>query len=317
MSGARIRLALTSARVRRPDALALAIICLAAAGAALVLFRQSYYGVRVNGDSIHYIAIARGLLEGGGLLSWDGSYRGEWPPLTSVLFAVFGFGLADPHDVAGPLNAAAFGLSILVAGLWLRRRVKSGWLVLWACACVLLARPVVEMSAWAFSEPVFMLTGLLALFWADRHFENGGRSSLLLSAAFCALHCMSRYLGIATLLTVIGLLAFRRGAARRERLENAATYALISAVPLCAWIIRNYFTSGFLMRRRDTSDTPVWDWIIPTMEFISEWWTPFVPVSAGAGFAAGATAAALAVVGALTVRALVRCAPKAAGRDSS
>ena len=312
MSAARLRLALTSARgrlasrVRRPDPLTLALLCLAAAGVALILFRQSQYGVRVNGDSIHYIAIARALLEGEGLRSWDGTYRGEWPPLTSALFAVFGFGLADPKAVAGPLNAAAFGLSILVAGAWLRRRVESRWLVFWACACVVLARPVVEMSAWAFSEPVFILTGLLALFWADRHFEDGKRSSLLLSAAFCALHCMSRYLGVATLFTVIGLLSIRRGAARRERLANAAAYALICGVPLLAWIARNYLASGFLMRRRDTSDTMVWEWIIPMIEFISEWWTPFVPVYVGGGAAVAATAAAMAVVGALTVCALVR-----------
>ena len=312
MSGARIRLAFAdareraAARVRRPDALTLALLCLAAAGAALVLFRQSSYGARMDGDSIHYIAIARAMLDGDGLRSWDGTYRGEWPPLTSLSFAVFGFGLADPKVVAGPLNAAAFGLSILVMGAWLRRHVRARWPVFWACACVVLAQPVVELAAWARSEPVFILTGLLAMLWADRHFEDGKRSSLLASAAFCALHCMSRYLGVATLFTVVGLLALRRAAPLRERLAGAAAYALICGAPLVAWTVRNYFTSGFLMRRRDTSDSMVWEWIIPMVELISAWWTPFVPASAGGAGATAATMAALAGAGALTVWALVR-----------
>ena len=312
MSAARLRRVLASARgrlaerVRRPDPLTLALLCLAAAGVALALFRQSQHGVRVDGDAIHFISMARSLLEGDGLRSWDGNYYGQWGPLAAVSFAVFGFGVADPLTVAGPLHAAAFGLSILVAGVWLRRRVESRWLVVWACACVLLARPVVETSGWALSESGFILTGLLALFFADRHFEDGKRSPPLLSAAFCALHCLSRYMGIALLFTVIALLVLRPGVTLRERLASASAYALIGGVPLCLWALRNYFTVDFFLRYRDSSDTMVWEWIIPMMESMSKWWTPFVPVSASVGVGAGATMAALAVVGALTLRALVR-----------
>jgi len=314
VNGARVRFVLASARgllaaaarVRRPDALTLALICIAAAGVALVFFRQSVYGVRVNGDAIHFIAIARSLLAGDGLLSWDGNYYGQWPPLPAFAFAAFGFGLADPKDVAGPLHAVAFGISILVAGVWLRRRVKSKWLVVWACACVVLARPVVEMAAWAYAEPLFILTGILALYWADRHFEDGKLSSLLLAAAFCGLHCLSRYMGIALLLTVIALLALRRGAAPRERLASAAAYALIGGVPLVIWALRNYVTVGFFLRYQDSSDTAFWEWIIPMMESMAKWWAPFVPVSASVGGGAAATMAAMAVAGALTLRAFVR-----------
>ena len=314
VNGARIRLVLafargrlSAARFRRPDWLTLALLCVAAAGVALVLFRQSTYGARLNGDAIRYIGMARSLTDGDGLRSWDGEYYGQWPPLTPVAFAAAGgFGLVDPKTVAGPLNAAAFGLSILVAGAWLRRRVKAKWLVVWACACIVLARPAVEMAAWAYAEPLFMLTGLLALYWADRHFEDGRRSSLLLSAAFCALHCLSRYMGAAALVTVIALLALRRGAPIRERLAGASAYALIGGAPMFAWTLRNYATVGYYLQPQDTSDTMFWDWIIPMAESVSRWWTPFVPVSVGVGVGAAASAAALAVVGALTLRALAR-----------
>ena len=288
----------------RADGLTLAIAAISAAALALALFRQSAYGPGLNQDTIHFIAMARSLLDGDGLRSWDGAYYGQWGPLAAISFAAFGFGLADPHSAAGPLNAAAFGLSVLVAGIWLRRRVKSAWLILWACACMVLAFPLVEMSAWAYSEPGFILTGTLALFFADKHFEDGKRSSLLLAAAFAGLTCVSRYMGISLLLTVAALLALRPGASLRERLGGSAAFALIGATPICLWALRNYLTVGFFLRYQDSSDSAVWEWVVPMMATMSAWWTPFVPVPALA--ATGATMAAIAAVGALTTLALVR-----------
>ena len=296
-----------AARLRpRADGLTLAIAAISAAAFALALFRQSAYGPGLNQDTIHFIAMARGLLEGDGLRGWDGGYYGQWGPLTPISFAAFGLGLADPHDVAGPLNAAAFGLSILVAGLWLRRRVKSRSLVIWACLCCLFARPMVEIASWAYSSPVFTLLNMLALFWADKHFEDGRRSSLLMAAALAGLSCLSRYMGISLLLAIAALLAIRPRASNRKRLAGATAFALIAAAPLCLWALRNYVTVGFFLRARDSSDSMVWEWAIPMMETMSTWWTPFAPVSVSVGVAVAATAAAMAVVGALTAVALVR-----------
>ena len=301
----RARLALLRVRPRA-DGLTLAIAAISAAAVALALFRQSAYGPGLNQDTIHFIAMARSLLEGDGLRSWDGAYYGQWGPLTAIAFAVFGFGLADPHSAAGPLNAAAFGLSVLVAGLWLRRRVKSRWLTVWACLCLLLARPLVEMASWAYSEPVFALTGALALFWADKHLADGRRSSLLTAAAFVGLACVSRYMGMSLLLTVAALLALRPGATLRERIGGSAVFALIGGAPACLWMLRNYLTVGYFTHPGDWSDSMVWHWAIPVAESVSRWWTPFVPVSPSAAIAVGATAAAMAVAGALTAFALVR-----------
>ena len=58
---------------------------------------------------------------------------GGWPPLYPAMLAGGGlFGL-DPYAVAGPLNAVIFGLTVLVAGSWLRRRLHSRFLWLWGC----------------------------------------------------------------------------------------------------------------------------------------------------------------------------------------
>ena len=54
-------------RLGRPDALALAVAAVALFGAALVLYRQSAYGVMLSADSVHFVAVARNWLEGMGL----------------------------------------------------------------------------------------------------------------------------------------------------------------------------------------------------------------------------------------------------------
>ena len=59
---------------RRPDRFALTIAAVSLLGVALALFRQSGYGVIKSHDSIHYISMARNLLEGNGLLAFSGEY---------------------------------------------------------------------------------------------------------------------------------------------------------------------------------------------------------------------------------------------------
>ena len=51
-----------------------------------------------------------------------------YPPLYPAMLASGGlFGL-DPHAIAGPLNAVIFGLTVLVAGSWMRCHLHSRFL---------------------------------------------------------------------------------------------------------------------------------------------------------------------------------------------
>lgn len=146
----------------RPDAFTLLLTALALLGAALILAREVGYGPGMHWDSIGYISIAWNLLEGNGFanLNRAGNYAIQ-PPLYPLLLTAASFGVFDPKDVAGPLNAAIFGLTIFFAGQYLRRRLQHPFLVIGACITLMLSIPLTRIAAYALSEPLFILFTIL------------------------------------------------------------------------------------------------------------------------------------------------------------
>ena len=236
----------------RPDRFTLFLAALAIAGAGLVLAREAAWGVSLSWDSVQYVAAARNLLGDAPLefVQVGGEHRDEdayrlWPPFYPMLLAAGGLGAADPLDVAGPLNAIAFGLTVFVAGTWLRRNVRSRFLLLWGCLALTLAPPLAGSASWAMSEAPFVLFATLALTRADAFLrEGGGRPLLVQAAAFTAIACLTRYMGVAVFGTVLLLILLHRGPAPAERLRAAVMYALLSLVPLAIWLARNVLVIG-------------------------------------------------------------------------
>ena len=227
------------------DPAMLFLVAVAVLGGGLVLARGAADGVRLLPDSIDYIAAARNLVAGEGLGRLpDGQPYDLWPPLYPVLLAAGGFFVADPHDVAGPLNAVVFGLTVFVAGRWLRQRIRSRFLFAWGCLALALALPLTHLASWAVSEPPFILFALLALFRAEAHLRDGGRSPLAWAVLFTALACLTRYSGVAVLVAVTAALLLQRGRPPGERLKRAALYAVPAFIPLGLWLARNGFVFG-------------------------------------------------------------------------
>ena len=231
------------AAVRRPDRFTLFLAAAAALGAGLVLLRQARHGPGMGWDAVNYIMAARNLLAGEGLIGLEGPLV-SWPPLYPVLLAsggLFGF---DVHAVAGPLNAVLFGLTVLVAGRWLRRHLRSRFLWLWGCLALALALPLAEVASQALSESAFILCVTLALTQIDAHLDGGGRGALLRAAACSALACLTCYLGTSVLLAVVPLLLAAPGVVPREKMQRIAVYMLIAAAPVGLWMLRNLLVAG-------------------------------------------------------------------------
>ena len=228
---------------RRPDRFTLLLAAAAALAAGLVLLRQAAYGPGMSWDAVNYITAARNLLAGAGLVDLTPPYV-FWPPLYPALLAGGGglFGL-DPYAVAGPLNAVIFGLTVLVAGWWLRRHLQSRFLWLWGCFSIALALPLAEMASQALSESAFILFVTLALTQIDAHLDGGGRASLMRAGAFSAAACLTRYMGVSVIVAVIPLLLAAR-VAPREKVKRIAVYTLLAAAPLGLWMLRNFLLVG-------------------------------------------------------------------------
>ena len=226
--------------LHRPSKSTLLLCIPAVLGAALVLARETTHGVGLHSDSLLYISVARNLLAGEGFLQFAFGAMTHWPPLYPLLLAAPGLFAVDPLAAAGLLNAVVFGLTVLVAGLWLHQRLRSQWLVLWGCVAVMLSLPLTSEASWALSEPLFILLTTLSLVQADRFLENGKHGALVWAAAFAALACLTRYLGVALVAATALLLAAQPGAAIQLKGRRIVAYALIALAPLCLWMFRNW-----------------------------------------------------------------------------
>lgn len=228
-------------RLDRPTVLVAAAAVL---GVALVLAREATYGVMLTHDSISYVVAARNLLAGEGLTLYNGRVYVVQPPLYPMLLAAASLGILNPHHVAGPVNAAVFGLTTFVVGQYLRTRLESRFLVAWACLAVALSVPMAELSSWALSGPAFILLATLALIRTDGFLTGGKTRSLVLAAVFAALACQTRYIGVAVAVTVVLLLLCQRGAPLLRRVGRTVVFSLIVAAPMGLWLLRNYLLTG-------------------------------------------------------------------------
>ena len=222
-------------------------------GTFLVLVRGSTYGVGVSPDSVTYISTARNLLTGNGFIAWDGSSYTIFPPLFPLLLALTGTFGTDPADTAGYVNAFLCGLAIFLSSRWLWQHLRARpaptsralqtYLLLWAAAVLVLSPTLSRIASFAWSEPLFILLTISALFTFNTFLDTGKRASLVLAAIFTALACLTRYVGITIPATMCMLLLLRKGTLSKKATDTVI-YALIVGTPPCVWLLRNFLVSG-------------------------------------------------------------------------
>lgn len=232
---------------------------IAVAAAMLVLARQFSYGVGLSGDWADYLAAARSLTAGKGFVGFNGVPYLYWPPLYPLLLAAAGGGVFDAFDVAGPLNAVSWGLTVFIAGQVLRRHVANAWLVIFGCVALAVAPALGDVAAEAMSEAVFMLFVTAALALACRYLETtaGGDRKVLLglgAAAVAALAVLTRYVGVCLALVVAPLLLFAGNAPLAARAGRVFAYVAIGLAPVGLWLLRNHLLSGAADGHRRSSE---------------------------------------------------------------
>ena len=266
---------------RRPDRFTLLVAAIALLGVGLVLGREVTYGPGVGWDAVVYMSVAQSLLDGQGFAQFTG-YLLTPPPLYSLLLAAASLGVASPLAVAGPLNAAIFGLTIFVAGQYLKGRLQSRFLAAWGCIAVALSLPLSDTSAWVMSDSLFILMATLALIQTDKFLNEGQTSSLVWAAVFCALAWQTRYIG-GTVPAVVGLLLlFQRGVSLPRKAGRVVGFSLIAGLPMVLWLLRNYLSAGDLPGNANQVDytTPgilsdigrvLWGWVYSADMSLAQW----------------------------------------------
>ena len=224
----------------------LAVIALA--GAAHLWFRTGEYGLGLTNDSLHYLAAATSMADGQGLRDAAGGPYLLFPPLYPLVLAgISRLGMA-PVAAAQALNIAAFGLTALLAGLWLRRRVQSDLFAAAVTLMAVIAAPLLNTASYLWSETLFALLIVLSLMqlelYRQRPDGTGGKLALAASASCAGLSAVTRYMGVAAILTGVVLLLATPKLPLRVRLAYAAAYGVAASIPLAAYMARNYAVSG-------------------------------------------------------------------------
>ncbi len=263
----------------RPDRLTLLLAAVSLLGAGIVLAREATWGPFLNLQSITYVAVAQSLLAEQSFTSFphasapDSAYV-YWPPLWPLLLAGAGFSRFDPLVVVGPLNAAVFALTVFAAGCWLRRRVRSRFLLVWGWFALALSIPLIERASTGHADSLFALLVVLSLMRMEAFLREGKRTALTQAAVLAALACLTRYVGGALLLTLLLLLLFQRGASAPERVRRAAATGLIGGLPVALWVLRNILLDGAPAGQRDFAPLSFTEALDRTLGFLGAWLVP-------------------------------------------
>ena len=83
--------------------------------------------------------------------------------------------------------------------------------------------------------------------------RRGGTPALALSAVFAALAALTRYMGVALIISGVLILLARRNVPVRQRLKHALAFGAISSLPLAGVMVRNQLVSGALFGIRTGS----------------------------------------------------------------
>jgi 4-amino-4-deoxy-L-arabinose transferase-like glycosyltransferase len=205
--------------------------------AAVQIVHLLIYGgeLLLSPDSVSYIAVARNLVAGNGLIVSDGSALIFWPPLYAALLSIFLYLGFDLLATAAVLNAISLALIALTCGLWLRWRTGNYLLGIIGVAVILISRPLWYIHVFVWTEPLFALLVLWALLILQRYFDSGNFRVLLAAAVLSAIACLVRYPGI-FLIGAGGLaLLARSGVGWLRRIRDSLVYSGVAVAPIFAW----------------------------------------------------------------------------------
>ena len=189
-------------------------------------------GLYVSPDAVFYVGTARNWLDGRGFTPPPGLPPLEhFPPLFTVVLAAVGKLGMDPLTGARVVNALAFAGIVLLVGAVVRAQTRSVPAALVAAVLAAAAVDLLTYSASALTEPLFILLGLAALVVLASYLEEPRPALLAGAAALAAAAFLTRYVGVALVVTGVAALLWRR------RWWAAGVFGAVSATPVGLWLV--------------------------------------------------------------------------------
>lgn len=234
-------LAGSSAARRRKRSLIIFLVIVAVIGFGLIIY-ASRWGLWAFSDGVGYMVTARNLVQGNGF----GLYRPSGtfvpsvmhPPLLAFLIALLTKTTGDVLLASRLLGAALIAALLVTIPLLFRRLVGLAGLTA-LLAILLITHPaVILMFLSAMSEPLFVFSGTTSLLIVGLYLTRPRPIFLALACVFSALAMLTRYVGLAYVITGgLALLFFDGRGLWRQRLARAAAYSAAGVLPTLIFLV--------------------------------------------------------------------------------
>ncbi len=216
-------------------------IGLIAVGAVGVLLYSTPQGLGLSDDSIAYIAGARSILAGNGYReAWLASNQPvtHFPPGFSSILALIGLSGLDPLRGTRFLNSILFGANSLLLGIVGWRMTRSQIVGVALALLFAVNASLFNAHAVAMSEPLYIFFSLTAFLLFAEYFCTKKNIWLVATACFVSCAYLTRYAGLALLLTFLLTLVLLHDT-WKKRLTSGVIFIVTTLPFLFGWSIRN------------------------------------------------------------------------------
>ncbi len=209
-----------------------------------LLLLTSRGGPGVSSESVGYLDGSRALASGAGYVTEIGAVRlpiTHYPPLYPVALAAVGALTKDLLSGALYLNIAIRAILLIIVWFGLTRTARLGPMSTGIALGLLAVSPdLTDAHAMVWSEPLFFVTSVAALFLLASHLGSRRRLPLAAASLLLAAAALTRYAGLGLLGGALLLLLARLDRPWRARIIDLGVYACFAALPVLLWLLRNH-----------------------------------------------------------------------------
>ena len=210
------------------------------------------WGAGLISDTFQYVASSRSLVAGKGLSIPYGDRELEpmtkYPPLFSIVLAVFELGGTSGLQSARFLNIFLFGVNILLISISVQKLTRSYYFSLLAALLFSFSIVLIEVHSWALSEPLYICLGLCTFLALEKYFKELKRIWLILASFLAACVFLTRYVGLSLIIAITLILFFGKLSILRK-LIDALLFGFIAVLPAAIWTWRAYLLTRTLNDR--------------------------------------------------------------------
>jgi hypothetical protein len=243
------------------------------------IIATSKTGISISSiDSMAYLTAAENLANHFSLNNpANDFYFFTWPPLYPFLISIPIFLGASIKTAALIINGISYSLLIYSFVLYVFRKFENLW-VQWFCSIVaVFFFPFYQTATLVLSENVFILLVFYLCISAEKYIASPSSRHLSFLILISTLMCLQRFIGITSILFGSFVIAlpllkspryfFDKKIFKKQSL-HLIIYVFLSALPLCIYMLRNYWLVGSIGgQRNETVKSFASNWLLIFQNF--------------------------------------------------